>query len=182
MKNFISKFPGAYSKQSCKDMIEWFEYNKELAKPGGLGLDKTLDNLELCIHLNSEANFFGLDKTLIKCTKNFIKEYPETDKYIGKWYLDPFIQISYYKPNQFYDRLHCEDDGNPKNSRRVFAWMLFLNTIKKGGGTYFKYQDVTLKPIAGDLYIWPAGWTHFHKGIKAPQQEKYILTGWYNYF
>ena len=181
MNNFIDKFPGVYSKKSCQSMIEWFEWNKELAKPGGSGLDKTLNNLELCIHLNSEANFFGLDKTLIKCTKNFIKKYPETNKYIGKWYLDPFIQLSYYEPNQFYDLLHCENDGNPKNSNRVFAWMMFLNTIKKGGGTYFKYQNVTIKPVAGDLYIWPSGWTHLHKGIKATQEKKYILTGWYNY-
>jgi hypothetical protein len=181
MNTFISKFKNVYSKKSCESLIDWFEKNKEFAKPGGSGLDKTLSNLEICIHLTKENNFFGLDKTLIKCTEKFIKKYPETNKFIGKWYLDPLIQLACYEPKQFYTRLHCENDGNPKYLNRVFAWMLFLNTIEKGGGTYFKYQNFIAKPLAGDLYIWPAGWTHFHKGIKATQQKKYILTGWYNY-
>lgn len=182
MNNFINKFSKAYSKKSCDSLIKWFEKNKKFSIPGGFGMNKNLNNLEICIQLSKENNFFGLDKTLIKCTNKFIKKYPETNKFIGKWYLDPFIQIACYEPNKFYKVLHCENDGNPKNLKRVFAWMLFLNTIEKGGGTYFKYQDFTAKPIAGDLYIWPAGWTHFHKGIKATHERKYTLTGWFNYF
>ena len=91
------------------------------------------------------------------------------------------MQRNCYEPNQFYDLLQCENDGHPKYLNRVFAWMIFLNTIEKGGGTYFKYQDIIAEPVAGDFYIWPAGWTHFHKGIKAPKEKKYILTGWYIY-
>ena len=56
---------------------------------------------------------------LTKCTNKFIKKYPETNKFIGKWYLNPFIQIACYEPNKFYKVLHCENDGNPKNLKRV---------------------------------------------------------------
>ena len=63
----------------------------------------------------------------------------------------------------------------------VFAWMIYLNDIEKGGGTEFPYQKVKTKAIAGDFYIWPTSWSHFHKGIKAPKECKYLLTGWASY-
>jgi len=178
--SFINKFSNVYSKKSCSNIITWFEKNKQLSKPGLAG-DKNLNNLEICIQITPQNNFFGLDKTLSKCTNKFKKIYPEIDKHIGRWQISPLMQLTCYEPNSFYNYIHCENDGHPKYLNRVFAWMIFLNTIKKDGGTYFKYQNTIAKPVAGDFYIWPAGWTHFHQGIKATQEKKYILTGWYNY-
>ena len=59
--------------------------------------------------------------------------------------------------------------------------MIFLNTIKKGGGTKFLFQETIVKPKAGDFYIWPAYWTHLHQGVNAPKETKYIITGWIEY-
>ena len=56
--------------------------------------------------------------------------------------------------------------------------MFYCNTIKKGGGTYFPQQDITVQPQAGTFVIWPAAWTHSHLGVKAPNENKYIVTGW----
>ena len=47
---------------------------------------------------------------------------------------------------------------------------------------FFPNQDLTLKPIAGDLYIWPAYWTHTHYGVPADKEVKYIITGWCRFF
>ena len=30
--------------------------------------------------------------------------------------------------------------------------------------------------------IWPVDWTYLHKGCAAPNEEKFIITGWYNFF
>ena len=56
--------------------------------------------------------------------------------------------------------------------------MTYLTTIKDGGGTMFTQQDVITPSIAGLTVIWPAGWTHYHHGIPAPLETKYIITGW----
>lgn len=45
----------------------------------------------------------------------------------------------------------------------------------------FIHQNFTTQPIAGDAYIWPAYWTHFHHGVNAPYEKKYIVTGWVDY-
>ena len=86
-----------------------------------------------------------------------------------------------YKPNNYYNIIHCENGGNNETLKRVFAFMLFLNDIKKGGGTKFIYQKTTIKAVEGDFYMWPAYWSHFHTGVKAPKETKYILTGWCSY-
>ena len=38
-----------------------------------------------------------------------------------------------------------------------------------------------LKAEAGKCVIWPSGWTHMHRGIVAPDETKYITTGWFSY-
>ena len=179
--SFINKFSNAYPKESCDNLIKLFEEHKKIAKPGVAGLKNKVNNLEICIHLKNENDFYGLDKTLSKCIQKFIKIYPEVNTGLERWAVDPFIQLMKYEPGNFYSHIHCENDGVKNRLQRAFAWMIFLNTIKKGGGTKFIYQNIIAKPIAGDFYIWPPGWTHFHQGVNAPYEEKYILTGWVNY-
>ena len=38
-----------------------------------------------------------------------------------------------------------------------------------------------MKPKKGLTIIWPAGWTHPHHGLPAPEETKYIATGWAGY-
>ena len=47
--------------------------------------------------------------------------------------------------------------------------------------TCFPQQDTSVYPEQGTLAIWPAAWTHSHYGKPAPEEYKYIVTGWANY-
>ena len=91
------------------------------------------------------------------------------------------MQLMKYEPNNYYNIIHCENNGSPEHYKRVFAFMIFLNDIKKGGGTKFIYQNFVAKPKAGDFYIWHAYWTHLHQVVNAPKENKYIITGWVEY-
>ena len=57
--------------------------------------------------------------------------------------------------------------------------MFYLNTVEEGGGTEFKYFDHIEKGEKAKLVIWPSDFTHTHRGIPSPTEEKYIFTGWY---
>ena len=179
MDNLIFKVSKAYPKISCKKTIKYFEDNIRLAKPG-TGGDSKLNNLEININLN-ENDFSNLGNTLVKCLTKFKKKYPEIDKHLQRWAINENVSLMKYEPNQYYHYVHCENDGPKRYPKRVFAWMIFLNNIKKGGGTKFIYQKTTIKAIEGDFYMWPAYWSHFHTGVKAPKETKYILTGWCSY-
>lgn len=66
------------------------------------------------------------------------------------------------------------------HAMRELTWMIYLNDMPDGDGeTEFLYQRRRIKPTAGTVVIWPAGYTHVHKGNTVFSQDKYILTGWY---
>ena len=53
------------------------------------------------------------------------------------------------------------------------------HTLPEGEGeTEFLNQGVRCKPEVGKLLIWPAQWTHTHRGNPNYSTDKYVLTGW----
>jgi hypothetical protein len=40
---------------------------------------------------------------------------------------------------------------------------------------------VQVQPEKGLTVIWPADWTFTHRGIVSPTQDKWIVTGWFNF-
>ena len=58
--------------------------------------------------------------------------------------------------------------------------MTYLNTVENAG-TEFKYQKLKTNAVKGKTVIWPATWTHTHKGIVSDKKEKIIITGWFSF-
>jgi len=56
--------------------------------------------------------------------------------------------------------------------------MLYLNDVAKGGETEFLHQQVSLKPKQGTLVVWPAYFTHTHRGKPPLSGRKYIINKW----
>jgi len=92
------------------------------------------------------------------------------------WRLCPSYNIQRYvgKEEGFFN-LHDENSGS--HPYRMLVWMVYLNDAKCG--TEFPYQEKTVTPKTGRTVIWPAGWTHPHKGVTPNQGTKYIATGWF---
>ena len=179
---FIHLVDGAFSKELCNYLIDFFEKNTNLAKPGGAGNIGKLNNLEMCLDIDFENPAFGLEKVLDIMLYEYKQKFPLIDTHIGKWRIFPACQFAKFEPNKYYSHIHCENaTTEPRISNRCLAWMIYLNDIKEGGGTHFIHQDFTTKPVAGNLYIWPAGWTHMHVGVNAPYESKYTITGWAEY-
>jgi len=56
--------------------------------------------------------------------------------------------------------------------------MTYLNDDFVGGTTSFTHHNIDVQPITGKTLIWPAEWTHAHKGNIVESGTKYIATGW----
>lgn len=76
-----------------------------------------------------------------------------------------------------YHRWHFEQAASAV-SRRMMAWILYLNDVEEGGETEFLYQSKRVASKTGRLLMFPAGFTHTHRGNPPLSGEKYILTGW----
>lgn len=118
---------------------------------------------------------------LKKCLEEYIKEYKYCNEY-GPFAIIDNIKIQHYLPGQGFFSYHAERGScTMPNSSRHLVFMTYLNDVEEGGETEFYYQDVKIKPKKGLTLIWPADWTHTHRGITSPTEDKFIITGWYNF-
>lgn len=79
-----------------------------------------------------------------------------------------------------YHHWHFENSSR-LNSNRVAVFMFYLNDVEEGGETEFLYLHKRVKPKAGTLLIWPSSYTHTHRGNPPLSNDKYILTGWFEF-
>ena len=76
---------------------------------------------------------------------------------------------------------HFENDfSSSLNWHRGLVFMTYLNDVEDGG-TEFLYQNLKVSAKKGLTLIWPAFFTHTHKGQISKTKEKYIVTGWFNH-
>lgn len=78
-----------------------------------------------------------------------------------------------------YHLWHCEHSAT--SPERLLAYIVYLNDVEEGGETEFLYQHSRLKPTQGTVVIFPAGFTHTHRGNPPLSNTKYIMTGWVEY-
>ena len=109
---------------------------------------------------------------------DYVKKYPVVGS-LDKFNIVENYRIQHYKKNSGYGEWHCERTGH-RTKNRTLVFMTYLNTVKDGG-TIFKYQNMTMPCIKGLTLIWPTDFTHLHRGQISKLQEKYIITGWYNF-
>ena len=168
---FIYTKEKALSETQCQKTIDFINSSELVPSHGNFSNYNGLFNIE--------AHKQEWTSTLYEALEEYKKEHPFLYDSCP-WRLDPFCNFQKYSPNKYYWSEHCEQGPHPDDYRRMLAWMIYLNSIEKEGGTTFPQQNFITPVRAGDLLIWPAAWTHSHHGIKA-DETKYIVTGWCSY-
>ncbi len=86
----------------------------------------------------------------------------------------------YLKGEGHYNAWHNES-GNFRMSRRIFAFLVYLNNVKEGGETEFLYANLKVQPKKGTLLVHPAGFPYYHRGNVPISDDKHILISWLSY-
>lgn len=105
----------------------------------------------------------------------------------GKYYpvlLRQYKQTYGYKiqktiPGEGYHAWHCEKES-AHNQSRILAFIVYLNDEFDGGETEFIHKNMRVTPKKGTLVVFPANFTHTHRGNPPLNGEKYIMAGWIN--
>ena len=195
MNNFIKVFPKAMSDVLSDEIIA----NWDSLRNDSFREDDNADNMDF---YNRTDSFIPLDMRHGNDTDEHgklkdsfrHKILPLIDEYTSK-YTDglgmklpiPFefegcqIQKYSHKDSGGYYKFHYEQAGGISENvtRRVLVWMVYLNDVPVGEGeTEFLYQGLRVQPKKGDLVVWPAAFTHTHRGNPVYTTDKYIATGW----
>lgn len=85
-------------------------------------------------------------------------------------------------PGEGYHIWHHEHGRDNANQNTMLAWMIYLNDINEGGETEFLHQSIRIQPRKNMFVCWPAYFTHMHRGNPPLKEEKFVVTGWIDYF
>ena len=182
-ENFI-KMWNIQDNSISDDLINFFDNNPALQNPGrsykGMGDSKEdKDSMDVTIR----PELVSKNKVIsnyIKYLNHFANEYCEEYEIVKYIPLQMgAFNIQKYNTGGHFKSVHSERMSK-KNMYRVFAWMTYLNDVDDGGETFFSHYDISIKPRKGRTIIWPAEWTHAHKGEVVNSGEKYIITGWFD--
>ena len=83
---------------------------------------------------------------------------------IASWDIDYYYKIQRYYPNAF---LNCIENTSCK-SKRMLAWMIYLNDVTDDGYTEFPSQGKKYKKSRDNVIFAPI--THPHKGVASKTQ------------
>ena len=171
----------------CDELITHFEKNisrQEVGITGGYEDLSAKDRIDISItpnelnHPNMELFRTYID-CLFGCYKDYLVQWPFLET-IGKRLEIGAFNFGRYQKGQHFQKLHTERSGLD-SLHRVLAWMTYLNDVDEGGETYFSHYDINIKPKKGLTLIWPAEWTHAHRGNVLLGESKYMLTGWMHF-
>jgi len=169
----------ALTKEQCEEYIDAFEdINKEKWR-GPYNARQLKEEEYFYDGICLDVSVCGFKDILVENLHEYSKIHPFLLEY-DEWGYYQYANMQRYQPGQSYAGEHCEFSIDPRASKRILAWMFYLNDIEDGGGTRFPQQDFTTTVECGDLYIWPAYFTHSHYGLPAKNELKYIITGWCN--
>jgi hypothetical protein len=175
------------SEDICDDLICVFERNKHLTKEGTVSyteskieVDKDVkESLDLCIAPdNTDPTLMAYKTNLQIVLNHYLQKYPEANA-VSKFSLSKDYNIQYYTPGGGFKTWHNERSSDISATRHL-VFMTYLNNVYDGG-TEFKYQNLKVPAVKGLTLIWPTDWTHTHRGVISQTQEKYIITGWFNF-
>jgi len=172
---------GDFTEPSDKDHLSFNTNDISLRNDSIVLLDVILD-YDSPESISMKKKYYTLIKDLVvKATHSYTRD-------LGQENMNP-LEITGFQAQKYkaaksggYHLFHYERHGRSvyKDSvRRQLVWMIYLNDVPEGEGeTEFLYQGLRIQPKKGDLIIWPASFTHTHRGNPVYTTDKYIVTGW----
>ena len=196
MKEEYKDFVGIYDESVPIDMCNVFVENWEEAKKNQTIIDTTKENetgiFDVPLHplaRQDEAAFIKpLSSTIYpkppvmayfeflqECFRCYTLRYGIDFK--GMMYNDAF-KLHKVRKSEGFHQWHYERAA-PEGLDRIIVYMTYLEAPKEGGETEFLHQSLRIKPVVGRTLLWPAGFTHMHRGNPPLDGEKMYITGWF---
>lgn len=187
--DFIEIYNNALSETDCDLIINLFETNKELhnernEEERSIKINDTSFNL---IDIQNKDGVKDLLYRIDSCLRTNYEKYGNKYKdttllrnYFTKTPIFTFFKIQKTKVGKGYIPWHHEKHLGTISENRFLVFTIYLNDINDGGETEFLYQNKLIQPRKGDLCLFPAEFTHVHRGNPPLSDTKYILTGWFH--
>jgi len=167
MKDYILVKDNLLSADECHRLINTYSINLEKGKKW-----QSYNYYDI-----EDNNFQLLSKKINVILHNeYIANYPEIDLTSSPWSLTS-LRIKHFLPSKCFSNWHSEHSFNYAN--RVLSVQIYLSD--HNCGTLF-YNGKKIISKTGRVAIFPAYFTHTHKGEVCPEnKDRYLLTGYVSF-
>lgn len=192
-EDFIRTYHNVYVDGYCQHLIDEFERLTQsgagINRQQGEGSNRHIKNdtqvfLNVGAHATARFNeqfvtdifFDGLQS----CYEQYVSEFSILKQ---DQIRSTHMKMQRTDPGGGYHIWHGEQ-GNGVDAGRVLVYMLYLNSLGNddGGETEFLYQRKRIRPEENVMLLWPAAFTHAHRGnMVLGNKSKYVVTGWFYY-
>jgi prolyl 4-hydroxylase len=170
----------------CDDIISLFEKNRHKAEVGSIGsgavYKSAKDSLDFAVWPPKFDEQLSTYKPyILKFVLEYIEKY--TDILQGNWgpvSITEGTNIQWYPKGGGFKWIHSERTGFDRMYREL-VFMTYLTDTPNAGTEFINY-GITTECVKGKTLIWPASFTHAHRGISSETHEKMIITGWLNFY
>ena len=180
--DLIRRYRGAFSSDECDEIISHIDFlnknNLMFHERESLhNQDHITSNLSHDWALDLPA-YSRISELIIPKFKPCVDEYLTTFSILKTYkFLLYDLKIKKIPIGGGFHQWHFEN-GGIAYSQRKFVIQLYLNDDFEGGETEFLYQNRRELPRQGDILIFPAGYTHTHRGNPPIGGNKYLITSW----
>lgn len=192
--DFIGHYPSLIPRSACNALIASMEGQRsapwglmtrtsQIGRDRHLISDQAIDMFHIDLSYSSddvsmvmENLKIDLPEAIDMCVEDYFLQYSAMHATVGGTSFNKCFKMQCSVPGEGYNVWHSEWTVN--NANRLLVWILYLNDIEDGGETEFLYYPQRFQPRAGDLIVWPSGFTHTHRGNPPLKDKKYIMTGW----
>lgn len=191
--NFIGMYDNIFPEYYCHHLISEFERlveNGVVYSRKSDGTDKIhKDDLQCMLNLKNQnpSPFDGQSSMNIfwdglqMCFNEYNEEYDILKEHRLRC---TSVKMQKTNPGCGYHVWHSEQNADPEQATRGLVYILYLNNLDEDGAgeTEFLYQRIRIPPKENSMVIWPAAFTHTHRGnVVHGNTPKYIVTGWFHY-
>ena len=115
-----------------------------------------------------------------RCLNSYLAMFPPANDF-PTFSVHEHYQVVRYLDGQAFHAVHNDYYPYGHLNRRHLTGVAFLNDVAVGGELMFPQQDRWVKPTAGNLVIFPSGWTHAHKTLPPVGQSRYVFQVWWGF-
>jgi len=184
-EDFIGMWDNNVDENICKELIKYYDwtiknnYNYIHDVNGERVQHSEQEDESIFINSSSPQYPGSLCELYWNCVKQGLSEYMTNykihDVSLNSW----VFKVHKVKEKQGFHAWHYESPSYEVRDR-FLAFMTYLQAPLEGGETEFLHQSKRIDSVVGRTLIWPAGFTHMHRGNPPLKGEKIYITGWFN--
>ena len=192
-EDFIGIWNDSIDEKLCRQLVKWFDWASEhrytvssKEDSGMLSVLRRDESIRIPHDLNYSSTAVANQIPNELCQEYFDslrKRFEEYQQEYGFQFdgslFNYDFKIHKVKKGQGYHMWHYENSDYDHRDRFI-TYMTYLKVPEEGGETEFLHQSRKIEPIERRTLLWPAGFTHMHRGNPPLKGEKIYITGWFH--